>query len=381
MHPERFIKSSLILVLALTIRNEAVQAQAGAVRVFGWDLSETVGSLEALDANQASVRDEDGSSSNIMSSDIAFMEFIGSLSASARSKAIEPGMLILNDGTRFTGWPESTSDELLWLNWWCGTVEPDTDQIVSINRFDTKQPDTATSDDIVRLRNKDRVTGLVMGIGSIVTIDTSESTTLEIPIDRIDSIALVNPVRESAGTIMWLPPGDKVRIEEYLYGPGTGLMTSGREPLQPGNILAIAPDANRIVPLSSCDSAVETLDDMIRYQLPEPEISSGNWSLDAAPIEIRGPLRVVWNLPERDMGFVATMTIPHQYRRLGSVDIVIRDGSRSVLEHTLDARNPSVDVAVNIRSDRLVMELDEGKSGPLQDVVRVDRGLLLRSSP
>lgn len=349
------------------------------VRIVEWDLSETRGDLEVLDDQRASVRGVDGGSSNLAPKNIAFIEFIHD-QASKRPTVRNPGMLVLNDGTRYTGWPESSGERFVWLNWWCGTIRPETDEIVSISRFDSGEPNEAFDEDVVRLRNKDLITGLVLDVGSSVEIENQDSETIRIPMDRIDSLSLVNPPKDASLSTMWLLQGDKVPIEGHEFGIGTGLRMPGREPLQPSNILSIALDPGRLVPLSECPSSVEMLEDMIRYRIPEPSVSSGTWSLDAAPIELKGPLRARWTLPESGMGFIGTLTIPRTDRRVGSFGITIKDGRKVVLKMTLDGDNPTADVSIQMESNELTIEIDEGEMGPIQDVLRLDRALLIRTS-
>ena len=100
------------------------------------------------------------------------MEFTGA----SPLRRVEQGRartLILNDGTRYTGWSEPVSDELL--------VElvvrhgQRYRSIVSINQFDVGRPGPAVEEDVVRLRNQ---------IGSPVWCSNSDRSSPSRPVNR-----------------------------------------------------------------------------------------------------------------------------------------------------------------------------------------------------
>jgi hypothetical protein len=374
------VNSTILAAVSLLPGLFVVKAtgQSTGVRAITLDLKTITGKLELLDEQRLSIRQEDGSTRTVIPDEIAFIEFSDTLENAVPDGKISNGLLQLVDGTRYTGWSDVIDDRFVWLNWWSGTVHPEIDTIVS---FDKKgglfEVGTDETEDLVLLVNGDRLTGLVLDITDSVEIERTDSSRVSVPVDRVDYLSLVNPITEESGVRAWLTRGDEVIINSYRFDVGTGLRIPGREPLMPNYLYAIAFDSDRITPLADQSSRAMGLPDSDRYLIPEPEIDLGAWPLDAPPIELQGPMRVEWQLPEEGMGFTATAVIPPPSRRHGNFELVIFDGDKEIRTFRMNDSTSKVDITVLFETRRLSIELREGTMGPIQNHLRLERALLI----
>lgn len=367
--------------MVLAWASAAVHAQSTRVRAIGWDLSETSGTLELLDQDRVSILLKDGSKATLEPDNLALIEFTSTLEKSYSTGDIGDvtnGLLRLVDGTRYTGWSEVEDGQFVWRNWWAGTVRPSVDDILSFIERGRDEPLRAGDEDVLVLRNGDRVDGLIAAIGENVEIERPDGTNITVPLDRVESVALVNTPRPRTGTRAWLTPGDEVKIESYRFDPGTGLRVPNHEALMANYVSAIAFDVGSITPLVGVTARVSELPDAPRYRVPEPKRSPGAWPLDTPPIELRGPMRVQWVLPEAGMGFVARARIPRSARRFGDLELVVFDGGTRRSSVTLNRDAPLAEIAVALKTNQLAIEIHEAGTGPIQDVVQLERALLIK---
>ena len=369
-------------IVLVSVTNDSI-AQSARVHVITWNLEQVTGSLELLESNRSTIIDSMGARTHIFPGDIAFIEFIGTIESTGSTGDIGEvtnGLLRLVDGTRYTGWSEVGNGEFVWRNWWAGTVRPQVDEITSFVEQGREVPPHAADEDVVVLVNGDRLEGLVVSIGENLDLERLDGMTITVPLERVRSIALVNPQKPLKGTHVWLMPGDEVSIESFRFDSGTGLRVGEHESLMPRSITAMAFNVGGLTPLARIVPVISQIPGSPRYRVPKPHVSNGAWPLDAPRIELSGPLRIEWPLEQGGMGFVARAILPPRARRLGNVELVILDGERELYSVTLDRRSPTAEIAVRLPGDSLVIELREADGGPLQDTVRLERALLLDPS-
>ena len=353
-------------------------SQSTDVRAIKFDLETIIGTLELLDEQRLSIRLMDGSTRSVSPDDIAFIEFTETLGNSEPDGELSNGLLQLVDGTRYTGWSDAVDGRFVWLNWWSGTIRPDIDDIVSFGREGGPTRDEQDeTEDLVLLVNGDRMTGLVLDITDNVEIERADSSLASIPIDRIECLSLVNPINRESGVRAWLTRGDEVIIDSFRLDAGTGLRIPGREPLMPSYLYALAFDFDRITPLADQPSRSMGLIDSDRYQVPEPSVKRGAWPLDAPPIDLKGPMRVEWELPQGGMGFTTSASIPPRSRRHGDFELSFFDGDEKIKSIRMNESSPSVDVTLSLETRRLSIEISETTMGPIQNHLRLDRALLI----
>ncbi len=353
-------------------------SQSTDVRAVTFDLGTINGTLEILDEQRLSIRLEDGSTRSLSPDEIAFIEFTETLDKSEPDGELSNGLLQLVDGTRYTGWSDVVDGRFVWLNWWSGTIRPDVDNIVFFGRegAPTREEQDKT-EDLALLVNGDRMTGLVLDITDKVELERADSSLASIPIDRIECLSLVNPINEESGVRVWLTRGDEVIIDSFRLDAGTGLRIPGREPLMPSYLYALAFDFDRITPLADQPSRSMGLIDFDRYRVPDPSVKHGVWPLDAPPIDLKGPLRVEWDLPEEGMGFTTSASIPARSRRHGDFEVSFFDGDEKVKSIRMNESSPSVNVTLLLETRRLSIEINETTMGPVQNHLRLDRALLI----
>jgi hypothetical protein len=368
-----------VFTLALSASlSGTVDAQSTRVNVIGWDLGESTGVLELIDEERVSIRLEDGATRMFSPGDVAFIEFPAQATAGGEmNRPVPNGLLWLVDGTRYTGWSDVEDGRFVWRNWWSGTVKPELDDILAIVENRGSEPDPASTEDVILLRNGDRLEGLIAAIGEDVEVEREDGTVSSVPMNRVQSIALVNDLEVGTGTRAWLAPGDEVAIDSYRFDPGTGFRIPGREPLMPAQIEVIAFDSSALLPLASVDSRTRGLDEFPRYFVPTPREATGNWPLDAPTLEFMGPLRVDWTLPRTGMKFKARVVLPRSARKHGRLEIVLLDGDQPVWSTRLDGDRSSAEIGIPLETDRLSMEIRESGAGPIQNVVRLERALLV----
>ena len=360
---------------------ESADGQSTEVRAVTFDLKSITGQLQLLDEQRMSIRQADGSTLNTDPGEVAFMEFSDTIKNNAPDGKLSNGLLQLVDGTRYTGWPDFdvADGRFIWLNWWSGTIQPEIDTIVFFakegDRIESPSPDE--TEDLLLLSNGDRLSGLVLEITNTVEIERIDATVASVPVERVDSLSLVNPIIEESGVRAWLTRGDEVVIDSYRFDVGTGLRIPGREPLMPNYLYAIAFDAERIRPLAEQTSRSLGLPGSDRYLVPKPRVGTGAWPLDAPPIDLQGPMRVEWVLPREGMGLTTTAVIPSRSRRHGDFELVFFDGDREVRTFRMNESSPVVDITIPLESRRLSVEIREGSVGPVQNHVRLERALLV----
>ena len=370
---------AFVVVLNLMFMVMTARGQVAEVDVVKWDLSIQKGSLELLDSERVSIVSESEKRINIAPGAIAFVEFRSSTKSTGDIGEVSNGLLRLVDGTRYTGWAEVEGGQFVWRNWWSGTVRPKVESIYSFVEHGRNAPPHADGEDVVVLANGDVISGLVLDIGSNIEIELVDETIIAVPIDRVKSVALVNPLKPSRGTRVWLKPGDEISIDDYQFDQGIGLRVGDHETVLSTSMTAIAFDVSGIQPLASIEPELLELEESPRYRIPRVSIPEGAWPLDAPWFELQGPLRAEWKLDAPGLGFVARVVLPEYAQKHGSVELVVLTGDEELYSMTLDSQRTSADIAVRVPGKTLVIELREGAGGPLQNTVRFERAVLLDS--
>ncbi|MFI4898465.1 MAG: hypothetical protein ACIARR_11640 [Phycisphaerales bacterium JB059] len=259
-------------------------------------------------------------------------------------------------------------------------------------------------DDVVELANGDVVTGFVASLGARVAIEV-DGRVQEIPLADVARVRLANPERTAEGTRVWLDDGSILGAGPIASAGDAMItfdLTLGR-PLSTGS--EGDPETAVRVPLSRVagvvfdagSSGVRPLASM----RPEAYAPTGDrrWTpapitgdsaqavLGAATIELPGPMRVRWALPEgaRRLAGVATLgETPGPWADC-SVSVLLNAGGETI-ELARARLHPSQgDLAFNVElpdtlggEDRsLEVRVDAGAYGPIQDRVLLERVLLL----
>lgn len=270
-------------------------------------------------------------------------------------------------------------------------------------------------DDEVVFRNGDRVGGFVLEIAEGVVFDDGEHER-RFGLGQIAEIRLGNETVPGTSPRIWTRAGEirdarSVGFDDNgnltFVDPGSGDSAEGdRAEHRSGSAGAVGPidrslddvlSANvggaRLISLASLERA-EVIPGAGRRWTPSPRAGS----LSAAPfgsphVVLPGPMRTVWRLPPdaARFGTVARLggTLDRPDARAGrwadaGVRVLVRtdDGEQLLHDGTLDRGAADALITVELPGigeigRLLIVEATEGRFGPIQDTVLLDRPMLL----
>lgn len=393
MHPTRNTPaagSALVGVVVMCVasvgfsfdQEESISPPIGPrVEVVGFDLSVSTGTLAYLDHERLVVV-EDGPGSRTLNPDsIAYLMVDGPDDAITRTPSPSyPARLWLTDGSFYSTEPVIRQGTLLWKNDLVGRISTSLDEIIAFSSSSITFPISSPTDDLVILENGDRIEGLVDGVDRTIQVEQADGSVVDVPLDRVSSFTLVNDESPSSSARLWSMDGDRIALDSYRYETGLGLIFGDRRihvPVLPGRVMAFTHDVDRLVPLADLPVRTLGIEGRVRYHHPPPVSEEGIWPLDAAPMLLSGPIRLEWDLPESNLGLIASAVLPSASRRHGSVELIVSDESGERLRRVLTGDDPTCEIRLSIRGRRLVMELHENGDGPLQDTVLLEQAVLL----
>lgn len=350
---------------------------AGSVSLIDAGLGRTQGVVERITPRELLVS-IDGAPARAISAErwIGFSSEIPAAEASP--------MLILTDGQRFSGTPAGGSGESLrWQATSAGMVEAPLeriDRVILAPQLDPG-PDPAALGDIVILTNGDRLDGYVAALGDRIEIEVEGGRIIDLPMQRAAVIDLANPPAERSGAYMWFADGAVARLraegEQYwLQAAPSGWESTA--PLERAR--AFVYDASRITALS--DLPVGDYQPISRRWTPAPIVDRGAGApLWSAPVELPGPMRVIWPLPDNAVRFGAIIALRDDSRVWGDCEVIVgqvRAGAQVELGRVrLDSAQPAAQLTVDVTAGDLIITVEPGASGPIQDRVRITGALLL----
>lgn len=375
--------NSMLLSAALSLAAPAQDAApaSAAVTLIDQQLERTSARITAVSPNRV-VAEFEGAGQRATPAD----RWIGW--TSPLTPATDAPVLVLADGQRFFGMPAGGSGDLIrWTADGAGPVEASLEQIdriVLAPRLDPGPSDAI--DDVVILTNGDRLEGFVVALGGDVEMEV-EGRAVSMPLQRIAVIDLASAPAERAGPFMWFDDGSIARLEArgdtYLLAQAP----SGWEASAPAAAAsAFVYDAASIRALGELP--------MIDYEPigrrwgPAPQIGPQMAGLWAAPVNLPGPMRASWQLPQGARRFGAVVELREDSRVWGDCEVVVAqrragdvDGGAELARVRLTGDEPRAQVAVDLDGSlgagELVITVEPGASGPIQDRVRIDGALLL----
>lgn len=302
-----------------------------------------------------------------------------------------PGMLEMQDGERLPGRLERAEEGVAWVHPWLGAMPVDLDRV---RRLEIERPprprqgaaggDAAPADaDLVLLANGDAVAGLVAEVSIDVLVEPLDGgEPRRVPLERVRSIELARRPAAPGAIRLWTADGT-VLDAESLRASGRDLLALRREGTaaastrettlflreidavawRPASILPLATRPVEVSALAAEDSRPP------RSWLPGPRIGVDG-ALDAPPIELSGPARFAFAVPAGAV-LSAVALLPEPMRRFGDLELVAFDGGREVLRRRFSGSDPGAELIVPCASGVLVLELREGRHGPVQDVLRL----------
>ncbi|MFG0306970.1 MAG: hypothetical protein ACF8Q5_12240 [Phycisphaerales bacterium JB040] len=304
------------------------------------------------------------------------------------------GWAVLADGQRHRVWPtppESANPDVLDVTLQDGTQWGiPLEHLRALVFFDSPGTDGPRLDDTVRLANGDAISGFIETIASDVIVDSTR-----VPLDRVASISLANPPEPATHTLVDLADGTvlaagaiapadagRVAISVVLAGP-EGETSQPTIHVNPEDILAVRPanPSARLLPMASLP-LIEVTPLAGRRWSPDPEVSPDRAPAALRPIAYPGPMEAVYQLPPGATHFHARATLD----RAQWADVTVRllvetpGGDRTPLAQApLDQDRPEAALIARIPDNavRLVLRIEPGDRGPIQDRVTLTDALLV----
>lgn len=265
----------------------------------------------------------------------------------------------------------------------------------------------AASEDRVVLINGDVLDGFVESVSGAAVRIESGGEVRSIELARVAIISLASPVRSPSGARVWLADGTVARgalrpapagkIGLVPDGPwiergseslaGASRESAGVE-LELSEVGALAFDASRLIALGSLSARVEGVSAR-RWTPPVVVGSARGVALGAADIELPGPMSAEWMLPQGASHVSMRLELPESARVFGDcvVRVEIAGEEASGATHRLSSASPSAMVRLALGAApsaegvrRLVVRVEAGERGGIQDRVVIRRGLVLVDS-
>jgi len=319
--------------------------------------------------------------------------------------SIAPGPWIeLTDGQRFAGslasGPEN-ADDLFWISPVFGTMRVSLDNV----RLVVLDPDvdldvdiesrSEVASDYVLLRNGDVLSGFIEHIGQTIGIDAG-SGVVRIGLDRLAAAQFANDATDRKGIFVWLSDGTVANVASLATTHSTIELTRSpanknteandvalKHTFPLSSLVALVPDSSTFHPLASLVLTRHVASPQRRWT-PDAVIGSKRTrSLDAADIEIPGPMRLEWSLPDGSRLITFDAMLPERSRMWGDCEIIVhaivRGQDVPIARTHVSADHPSVSMIAEIpaESTGLAITLDAGRFGPAQDTVILRNAIVL----
>jgi hypothetical protein len=274
------------------------------------------------------------------------------------------------------------------------------DQLLSIRDHlrPAAQSGETLVDDVVVMRNGDRVSGFIESIGSQIEVAVDDRL-IELDLDRVERVYVANDPDPVDGIYMRFTDDEIIRalgfdfasrspIQVSIDPSSLGLDNTGSTDwrFDPGMLEAFWVDEvnQRVLALSDITpSTIEPTGQ--RVWTPAPEVINLDASHEALrTIDFSSPARVSYPMPEGATRFACSIEAPIQVWTDCVVRIFAeRDGrARQVFEQRLnpDSQAAGVNVELPRGTDTLIVEIDPGEHGPIQDRVLMHRPRVLVSN-
>ena len=284
-------------------------------------------------------------------------------------RATDAGTLLLSDGQRIPGGISLVGGVAKWVSPWCAAIPMDTDGIEAVVFAGGSLP-APCDEDVVELRNGDRVQGIVTAIAaksiSVERLSGAERSVVDIELPAISAFRLVGPPKPRTGVRTWLTDGTVIDAPAaewvdagYLRLPGvtgakTPVMTVPRR-----MVAAVQSSPQSVVPLAAMKATVAPPKGMegVRESTPEPRAQAGTWALDAPPLEVEGPVVLAYPAPASPSRLVAVVRRPATARDAGAPDLVVRAGGKELLRERLGPDRERLEVRVDLPTEAFEVEL------------------------
>lgn len=395
-----------ILVLASICSSAVAQSLRGAWIVCTRDLELRVTLIDELQERELVLRNEYGIRSTIPISDVLFIVRNNQLQAVEAEEIVgapEPQrspvrLITLSDGQVVRGSiiepdvPDELAISLIVGRKVLGDAHIPLERVIRIDDQGIGSTldllEAELHDDLVVTRNGDRIAGFIESLGPLTRITLKNGTELEIDTHRIASIMIANDSTPEPGLYLRLSDHESLRVSMVRYvdqqaikieidGTSLGLEDTGNSisMLDSGSLEAVDVHNRSALVLSLSDLTpvhIEPTGD--RDWTPSPIILDADASHPVLRgIDLQSPVRVTYKLPEGASRFACKIETPIEEW----TDCVVRVMSKSnnsprvLFEQRMNRDQPiaQLNIAIPASADELVIEVDPGVHGPIQDRV------------
>ncbi len=289
---------------------------------------------------------------------------------------------------RRTPVPRPTEALLAWNHAWLGRIEVPLDLVRSVRFRGPSVALTGGDEDRVLLANGDLLEGFIVALGDPLALEAhaqeqEQRQIIEIPLDRVLAVEMVAADQPARGSRVWLHDGtvidvNSIRVGEdgFVHLVSPWLEDRSDPELRIEQVAAILFRARGMVPLALLETG-RIAGPLDRFRLPPPRRLDPEAPLGLSPIELRGPLIVHYPLPEGCRRFAAEAILPEADRNWGDLELLVKDDDQVVFRTQLNGQSPRASINVPVRGAELTIELTEGRYGPIQDRVQLERAMLL----
>ncbi len=294
----------------------------------------------------------------------------------------------LVDGQRWVGAPapDGSPDHLAWKIDRIGVLPAALDQVRRA-RF---LPQAALpvlneheAEERIILANGDALSGLLVSVGAEVVFEVSGSAEpTRLPLRQVASLALANPAQRYAGMMLWLADGSVVKVQTCRWTPGALEFTTSTGGLsarvEADMLRGMTFAAERLMPLAGLTPEVSRESAHLRVVEP-PRLIDPRRAVGLADLELRGPIEARYDLPHGATRFTATAVVPRSAAQWADLQLTILVDDRVVFDGAMDGAGQSRrEIALTLRgASTLTIRLAEGGRGPVQDVIVLQRPMLL----
>ncbi len=347
------------------------------------DLSLVTGTVIGIESNEIVVRRGDGPSIDRIPRSMS----LGILNRDAVTTTVSGlGLLVLADGQRLPGRAELSDGKLVWMHDKFGPIPIELERMQSLVLDSTATAPAVGAEDVVLLGNGDRIEGVIVSIGSEVSIERGREPNLsrtEVPLERVAALSLVNPSRSGGATRLWMGNGTVVDVDQVTYQADSvlrfrtiALAPKAKEFGLPfAEVRGLGMSESRLIPFASL-APTSVSGPIERYAVPAPQPDEVAAPLGLSDVRFSGPATIEYTLPAAALRFSAVLRLARSAMAWGDVDVVIRDGDAERWRGTLNAAQPTRKILIPMTSTALTIELLEGRHGPVQDQVIFERAML-----
>lgn len=299
----------------------------------------------------------------------------------------QPSMLQLTDGRALTGSLSADAalpETLRWQHPVLGKVDVPLEQIdrlvlprATLGGGSAELLPPADRNDVVLLRNGDRLEGFVVELGrdAVIEVDSGE---IAVPMEAVYQVALANPAEAWDGPMVWLRDGSALGVTDVRFSENTFVVIEGSPvpteaedgiggarsiTIRPEHVEAVSFEVRRLVPVSRL--------------LGTDEAGLDGRTFGATAIELAGESSVGIELPPGARRLSLTVELPLRARAWGRCELVVAVDGVARERLSLSAATPVADTVLDLTgAQELELILEPGEFGRVQSRVEIRDALI-----